>query len=89
MRKNYILDVLLFIVAFFCIFTGIILDFHLFTGGRNIKVLLTNWHAYSGYIMLTGLCLHLAWHWGWLQGTTRRLLGHKAKRKVAAETGRV
>ena len=89
MRKNYILDVLLFISACLCILTGIILDFHLFTGGRNAKVLLTNWHSYSGYILLTGLFLHLAWHWGWLQGTTRRLWGNKAKNKAVSEAGRV
>jgi hypothetical protein len=89
MKKHYVLDVLLFIAAFLCIFTGIILDFRFFSGGRNAKIMLTNWHIYSGYTILAGLVLHLAWHWSWLQGTTRLLIGNKAKSKAAAETGRV
>ncbi len=79
MKKNYILDILLFLAATVCIVTGIMLDFHLFRGGREMKMLITNWHIWSGYIMLVGILFHLAWHWGWIRNVTKLLFGNKAE----------
>ena len=74
MKKNYILDRIFFIVVLICVATGLILDFHWFSGGREVKMLLTDWHRYTGYLMGIGLLLHLAWHIGWIRNVTKMLL---------------
>jgi len=60
MKKNFYLDLLLFVSGLLCIVTGIVLDFHLFAGlggGRALKGIITNIHTYSGYVMMVGLGL--------------------------------
>lgn len=73
MKKNFYLDLLLFISGLICIVTGIIIDFHLFTGGKAVKMLLTDIHTYSGYIMSIALIFHLIWHWKWVQAVSKQL----------------
>ena len=84
MKKNYILDIILFIAGLVCILTGIVLDFHLFSGGREAKMFITDIHIYTGYTMAIGLLFHLAWHMGWIRNVTKLLLqspqGTEAKR---------
>ena len=65
MKRNYILDVILFIAAAICIFTGVALDFQWF--GKGLKGL----HTYSGYIMAAGILLHLIWHWNWIRSVKK------------------
>ncbi len=71
MKKNYFLDIVLFLTGLICIVTGIILDFHWFSGGREVKMLFTNIHIYTGYTMSIGLLFHLAWHMGWIRNVTK------------------
>ena len=85
MKKNYYVDLLLFISGVICIATGVIIDFHLFSGGKATKIMLTDWHIYSGYTMMAGLLLHLAWHWGWVKNVTKLLFGNKAKTEAIGE----
>ena len=80
MKKNYILDVMLFIAAFICITTGVVLDFHLFSGGKSVKMMVTDIHVYSGYLMMAGLLLHLAWHMGWIRNVTKLFFQAKSQR---------
>ena len=78
MKKNFYLDLLLFVSGFLCIITGIVLDFHLFAGfgdGRALKGIITNIHTYSGYIMMVGLLFHIVWHWKWGMAVAKIELG--------------
>ena len=77
MKKNYGLDWLLFISGLICIVTGLMLDFHLISGGREARLFYRNIHIYSGYFMAVGLLLHLFWHKGWISMATKKILGHK------------
>ena len=51
----------------------IVLDFHLFSGGRSVKMLLITIHKWSGYGMAVLAALHFAWHWNWLRHAARTL----------------
>lgn len=73
MKKNFYLDLLMFISGLICIITGIIIDFHLFSGGKSVKILLTDVHIYSGYIMSIALIFHLIWHWKWVRAVSKQL----------------
>ncbi len=73
MKKNYFLDWLLFICIVICAVTGLIIDFHWFSGGREVKVMLTTWHKYAGYLMAVGMIFHLSWHMGWVRNVTKLL----------------
>ena len=78
MKKNFYLDLLLFVSGFLCIITGIVLDFHLFAGfgdGRALKGIITNIHTYSGYIMMVGLLFHIVCHWKWVKAVAKKELG--------------
>ena len=79
MKKNYILDIVLFISAVVCIVTGVMMDFHIGITGREMKMFITDWHIWSGYIMLLGILIHLFWHWGWIQNVTKLLFGSKVE----------
>ena len=74
MKKNFWLDVLLFISGLICISTGIILDLHLIEiTDFEILHTLREVHIYSGYIMAVGILLHIAWHAGWIKTVTKQL----------------
>ena len=73
MKRNFILDILLVVSIFLCAVTGIVLDFHLFSGGRSVKMLLLTIHKWSGYGMAVLAALHFAWHWNWLRYAARTL----------------
>lgn len=73
MKKNFYLDLLLFFSGLTCILTELIIDFHLFTGGKAVKVLLTDIHIYSGYAMSIALIFHLIWHWKWVRAVSSQL----------------
>ena len=80
MKKNFYLDLLLFLSGLVCILTGIILDFHLLHymgagSGRAFKGFVTSIHTYSGYIMMFGLLFHIVWHWKWVKAVARKQLG--------------
>ena len=75
MKKNFWLDVVLFVSALICIVTGILLDFHLIEGGREGRRIYKLAHIYSGYVMAVGLLIHLAWHVGWIKSATRKIFG--------------
>ena len=77
MKKNFYLDLLLFLSGLICILTGIVLDFHLFAGhgnGRALKGIITAIDTYSGYIMAAGLLFHLIWHWKWIKAAAGKSL---------------
>ena len=78
MKKNFYLDLLLFVSGLLCIVTGIVLDFHLFAGfgnGRALKGIITNIHTYSGYIMMIGLLFHIIWHWKLVKAVSKKEIG--------------
>lgn len=78
MKKNFYLDLLLFVNGLLCIVTGIVLDFHLFAGfgdGRALKGIITNIHTYSGYVMMVGLLFHIVWHWKWVKAVAKKEIG--------------
>lgn len=73
MKKNFWLDVILFVSALICIVTGIMLDFHLIEGGREARKIYRLVHTYSGYVMAVGLLIHLAWHVDWIKNSARKI----------------
>ena len=73
MKRNFILDILLVVSTLLCAVTGIVLDFHLFSGGRSVKMLLFTIHKWSGYGMAVLAALHFVWHWNWLRYAARTL----------------
>lgn len=73
MKKNFWLDIILFISALICILTGIQMDFHIVAGDRNFRFLMHNLHKYSGYIMAIGLVIHIVWHTGWIKGAFKNI----------------
>lgn len=77
MKKNFYLDVVLFIACLTCIITGVVMDFHLFSGGREVKMQLRAVHLWAGYIMGVGFLLHIAWHTGWIKYAAKQVLGKK------------
>lgn len=74
-KKNFYLDMALFAACLICVGTGLVMDFHLFSGGREIKMLLRELHTWSGYIMGVGLLLHVAWHVRWIKAAAKQVLG--------------
>ena len=74
MKKNFYLDVVLFLSGLICIATGIMLDFHLLPAG-DFGVLRTirNFHIYSGYIMAVGIIFHIVWHGGWIKSASKQI----------------
>jgi len=77
LKKNFSLDVLLFVSGLICIVTGIVLDFHLVPRGTEARHLVRNFHIYSGYIMAVGLIFHLAWHMNWIKNAAKNFLGKR------------
>ena len=73
MKKNFWLDVILFVSGLVCIVTGIILDFHLIKGGREVIKIFRLVHAYSGYVMAVGILIHLAWHFDWIRNAAKKI----------------
>ncbi len=74
MKRNFWLDVLLFLSGAICIVTGICLDFHLLPQGDfGIRRIVKDIHVYSGYIMAVGIIFHIAWHSGWIKSVTKQL----------------
>ena len=73
MKKNFWLDVILFVSGLICIATGIALDFHLAPGGKEFHRTFRNIHIYSGYVMAVGLLIHLAWHVDWIKGAAKKI----------------
>lgn len=86
MKKNYWLDWILFISGLICIITGLMLDFHLISGGREARLFYRHIHTYSGYIMGVGLLLHLIWHKDWISMATKKILGRKNAPAQDSET---
>lgn len=77
MKKNFYLDVILFVSGLICIVTGIILDFHLVRHGTELRHTIRDFHTYSGYIMAIGLFFHLIWHMSWIKSATKNILKRK------------
>ena len=75
MKKNFTLDTILFLSSLICIVTGIILDFHLVPGGKEMSRPFKLVHTYSGYIMAVGLIFHLAWHTSWIKSAAKKFFG--------------
>ncbi len=74
MRKNFWLDVILFVSGLICIATGICLDFHLIGREMETRRLVRDIHIYSGYVMTVGIIFHIAWHGGWIKSVAKQLL---------------
>jgi hypothetical protein len=74
MKRNFGLDVLLFLSGLICIGTGICLDFHLLAiSDYEFLHKLRDIHIYSGYVMAVGIIFHIAWHAGWIKSVTKQL----------------
>lgn len=86
-RRNWLIDVGLFLAALGATITGIyflIFPVGGYQGGRNpyygITVLFDRetWdilHAWTGVLMIAAVLIHLVWHWNWLKGAARRIFG--------------
>lgn len=77
MKKNFWLDVILFVSGLICIVTGIMLDFHLIEGGHAGRRVYRLVHTYSGYVMTIGILIHLAWHVDWIKGAAKKIFRRK------------
>ncbi len=77
MKKNFWLDVILFLSALICIVTGILMDFRLISGGREVRFLIRNLHIYSGYVMGIGIIFHIFWHGAWIKNATKNIFVKK------------
>ena len=73
MKKNFWLDVILFVSALICFVTGILMDFHMIPGGKEMKRPFKLLHIYGGYVMAVGVILHLAWHVDWIKNSARKI----------------
>lgn len=78
MKKNFWLDVILFLSGLICIVTGIMMDFHLTPGGREARFLVHNLHIYSGYVMAVGIIFHIIWHGGWIKSAAKNIFRKKS-----------
>lgn len=78
MRKNFWLDVILFLSGLACIVTGILMDFHIVPGGREMRHLVRQIHIYTGYVMAVGIIFHIAWHGGWIKSAAKNLFRNKS-----------
>ena len=77
MKKNFFLDVILFISSLICIVTGIVMDFHLISGGREIRYFIRQAHTYTGYVMAICVVVHLLWHVSWIKAAAKNLFKKK------------
>ena len=78
MRRNFFLDLILFVSGLICIVTGIMLDFHLMPQGDfGIRRVVKDFHVYSGYIMAVGFIFHIAWHGSWIKAAAKQLFFKK------------
>ena len=59
MKKNFYLDVVIFIACLICLITGLMLDFHLIAGGREVRHYWREIHTYIGYAMEAGVLLNI------------------------------
>lgn len=73
MKKNFLLDVVLFISSLICIATGIVMDFHLISGGREIRFFIRQAHIYAGYVMAICAVIHLVWHVSWIKTAAKNI----------------
>jgi len=73
MKKNFYLDILLFISLLACIITGVVLDFHWFSGGREVKMVLVEVHRWTGYIGTAAILLHMVWHTKWIAVAAKKM----------------
>ena len=77
MKKNFYLDVVLFVSALICIITGIMMDFRLVPGGREVRFLVRDAHIYSGYVMGLGIIVHIFWHGSWIKNAAKNIFVKK------------
>lgn len=82
MKKNFWLDVVLFISALICIVTGILMDFHVVPGGREVRHFVRVAHTYTGYIMAVGVVIHIFWHANWIQSAAKNIFRKKSEDKL-------
>ena len=75
MKKNFYLDILLFISLLACIVTSVVLDFHWFSGGREVKMVLVEVHRWTGYIGTAAILLHMVWHTKWIAVAAKKCAG--------------
>ena len=73
MKKNFYLDLILFLSGLICIVTGIFLDFHLVPGGKEVRHVVRLVHTYSGYIMAVGIIFHIFWHFDWIKNSVKKI----------------
>lgn len=79
MKKNFWLDVVLFLSALICIVTGIMMDFRLVPGGREVRFFVRNAHIYSGYVMGIGIIFHILFHRSWIKSAAKNIFVKKIK----------
>lgn len=73
MKKNFFLDIILFISALTCIFTGLEMDYYFISLNRELRFLLRDIHRYSGYLMAIGIVIHIIWHSGWIKSAVENI----------------
>lgn len=77
MKKNFYLDVVIFIACLICLITGLMLDFHLIAGGREVRHYWREIHTYVGYAMAAGVLLHIIWHVKWIKAAAKQIFCKK------------
>ena len=77
MKKNFGVDVILFISGLICIVTGVLMDFRLVPGGREVRFLVRNFHIYSGYLMGLGIIFHIFLHKSWIKNAAKNIFFKK------------
>ena len=82
MKRNFWLDVVLFISALICIVTGLLMDFHVVPGGREVRYFVRQAHIYAGYVMAIGIVIHIFWHAGWLKSASKNIFRNKSEERL-------
>ena len=77
MKKNFYLDLILFLSGLICIVTGILMDFRLVPGGREVRFFVRNAHIYSGYVMGIGIIFHIFLHKTWIKSAAKNIFFKK------------
>ena len=81
-KRNFWLDVILFISGLICIVTGILMDFHIVPGGREVRHIVRLAHTYTGYIMAVGIIFHIVWHGNWIKSAAKNVFRKKSEERL-------
>ncbi len=82
--KNYLLDVVMALLAVAVGVSAFMLWVVLPQGFFAARLLWLDIHKWTGLLLAVAVCLHVVFHWKWLVRTTRRLLTRISKEVPAS-----